>query len=85
VSKKPKTRRKVEKEAVELPIDIPVDVYEKFINDIEKSEQKVYTPYTIAQQYSIKISTARKMLREAVKRGVLKLYSGGRTPIYIKQ
>jgi len=38
----------------------------------------------LALQYSIKISTARKLLKIANKQGLIKLYSGGRrTPIYI--
>ncbi|MEM4624184.1 MAG: 30S ribosomal protein S25e, partial [Thermosphaera sp.] len=39
---------------------------------------------TLANQLNIKISVARRILREAERKGILTLYSGGRrTPIYI--
>ncbi len=84
--KKRKTKEEKEgkrKENIELPVEIPRDVYERFIRDVEKGAFKVLTPYTLAKEYDIKISLARKILRIAAKQGVVKLYSGGRTPIFI--
>ena len=38
----------------------------------------------LAQEMSIRLSDAKRALREAVKKGILKLYSSGRrTTIYI--
>jgi len=51
---------------------------------VSKQDVKYYTPYILAQELNIRVSTARKILREAEKRGILRLYSGGRrSPIYI--
>ncbi|MCX8199290.1 MAG: 30S ribosomal protein S25e [Sulfolobales archaeon] len=52
--------------------------------DLDKEAFKYLTPYSLAQQYNIKISLAKKLLRTAVEKDLLKLYSGGRrAPIYI--
>ncbi len=69
--------------SIELPLDVPRDLYERFVRDIEKGAFKVLTPYTLAKEYDTKISLARKILRIAAKQGVVKLYSGGRTPIFV--
>ncbi len=82
--KKKKRRGKKEEKIEDLPMEISSDLFNRFINDLNKNEYQALTPYTVSQIYDIKISLARKMLREAAKRGLLKLYSGGRTPIYIK-
>ena len=82
--KEEKTRReKKSVEIKELPLEIPRELFERFIKDVERRAFKVLTPYTLAQQYDIKISLARKMLRLAAQYGFIKLYSGGRTPIYV--
>jgi len=80
---KPVSKEK-EVEVVELPLDVPRELYEKLVNDVKRGTFKVLTPYSLAKEYNIKISTARKLLRIAAKTGVIKLYSGGRrTPIYV--
>ncbi len=51
--------------------------------DLDKGAFKYLTPYSLAQQYNVKISLARKLLKAAVEKDLLKLYSGGRrAPIY---
>ena len=60
------------------------DVMKRLERDLKRGTFKVLTPYTLAQAYNIRISTAKKALREAARRGLLVLYSGGRTPIYVK-
>jgi len=56
----------------------------KLEKDLDKGAFKYLTPYLLAQQYNIKISSARKLLRAAAEKDLLKLYSGGRrAPIYI--
>lgn len=75
---------KRKREEITLPVEIPRDLYDKFRKDIGKKIFKYITPYVLAQQYSIRISAARKLLRIAHRQGLLKLYSSGRrTPIYI--
>uniref|UniRef100_A0A7C2BLN7 30S ribosomal protein S25e n=1 Tax=Thermosphaera aggregans TaxID=54254 RepID=A0A7C2BLN7_9CREN len=60
------------------------DILKRLEREVKKGEVKYYTPYMLANQLNVKISVARKILKEAEKRGILKLYSGGRrTPIYI--
>uniref|UniRef100_A0A7C4HDT4 30S ribosomal protein S25e n=1 Tax=Staphylothermus marinus TaxID=2280 RepID=A0A7C4HDT4_STAMA len=75
---------KKKREEITLPVEISRELYDKFRKDIGKKTFKFITPYMLALQYSIKISTARKLLKIANKQGLIKLYSGGRrTPIYI--
>ena len=63
-----------------VPIE---DIVKKIESEVSKGNVKYYTPYTLAQALDIKISAAKRALREAVKRGILKLYSGGRrSPIF---
>ncbi len=65
-------------------IELTKDVIKRLERDLKRGAFKVLTPYTLAQAYNIRISVARKALREATKKGLLVLYSGGRTPIYVK-
>ena len=65
-------------------IELSKDVMKRLERDLKRGTFKVLTPYTLAQAYNIRISTAKKALREAARRGLLVLYSGGRTPIYVK-
>lgn len=85
-------RRKIEtKEAGEAPkisiasqIDLTPELIKRFERDLKRGAFNVLTPYTLAQTYNIRISVAKKLLREAASKKLLILYSGGRTPIYIK-
>ncbi|RLG80210.1 MAG: 30S ribosomal protein S25e [Thermoprotei archaeon] len=78
------SRRREKGESVELPPDVPRELFEKLRRDVGKGALRALTPYSLAQEYGIKISTAKKLLREAARHGLLELYSGGRrTPIYL--
>lgn len=66
-------------------IDVTPDLLKRFERDLKRSAFNVITPYTLAQSYEIRISTAKKLLREASRKGLVTLYSGGRTPIYIRK
>ncbi len=70
--------------SLETQIEVTGDIIKRFERDLKRSSFKVITPYQLAQAYSIRISTARKLLRFAAKKGLIRLYSGGRNPIYIK-
>lgn len=60
------------------------DILRRIKADIEKKGVQYYTPYTLAQAYNLRIGVAKRVLREAESRGILKLYSPGRrSPIYI--
>lgn len=92
MSSEKQTRRKPAKKEkpvvkAELTLRTTVDVaslVEKVRSEVEKGAVKYYTPYTLAQALGIKISDAKKVLREATRLGILKLYSGGRrSPIYV--
>lgn len=70
--------------SLETQIEVTGDIIKKFERDLKRGSFKVITPYQLAQAYSIRISTARKLLRVVADKGLIKLYSGGRNPIYIK-
>ena len=60
------------------------DIVSRIESEASKGIVKYYTPYTLAQTLNIKISAAKRALREATKRGILKLFSGGRrSPIFV--
>jgi len=65
-------------------IDITPELVKRLERDLKRNTFNVLTPYTLAQSYNIRISTAKKLLREVAKKGIITLYSGGRNPIYIK-
>ena len=65
-------------------IEVTPELLKRLERDLKRNAFTVLTPYTIAQAYEIRISTAKKLLREAAKKNLVVLYSGGRTPIYIK-
>ncbi len=66
-------------------IDVTPDLLKRFERDLKRGSFNVVTPHTLAQSYEIRISTAKKLLREAARKGLVTLYSGGRTPIYIRK
>jgi small subunit ribosomal protein S25e len=68
----------------ESQISVTKELIKRLERDLKKGAFTVITPHTLAQTYEIRISTARKLLREAAQKGLVVLYSGGRTPIYIK-
>jgi small subunit ribosomal protein S25e len=65
-------------------ISVTPELLKRLERDLKKGVFKVLTPYTVAQAYNIRISTAKKLLREAARKNLIVLYSGGRTPIYVK-
>ncbi|MEM0001867.1 MAG: 30S ribosomal protein S25e [Desulfurococcaceae archaeon] len=81
--------KKIEKMEVsqETQLRSTVEISEllrKLKSEVEKGTVKYYTPYSLAVAYSIKVSDAKKILNEAVKHGIMKIYSGGRrAPIYV--
>ncbi len=70
--------------SLEAQIEVTGDIVKRFERDLKRGTFKVITPYQLAQAYSIRVSTARKLLRAAAEKGLIKLYSGGRNPIYVK-
>ncbi len=65
-------------------IEATPELLKRLERDLKRNTFTVLTPYTIAQAYGIRISTAKKLLRQAAEKKLVVLYSGGRTPIYIK-
>ncbi|WFO75042.1 30S ribosomal protein S25e [Desulfurococcaceae archaeon MEX13E-LK6-19] len=70
--------------SLESKVEFTEDILKKLERDLKRNTFTVLTPYTLAQAYGIRISTAKKILRAAAERGILVLYSGGRTPVYVK-
>ncbi|MEM4481627.1 MAG: 30S ribosomal protein S25e [Desulfurococcaceae archaeon] len=60
------------------------EVIKRIEGEASKGTAKYYTPYTLAQAQSIKISDAKRALKEASNLGILRLHDAGRrSPIYI--
>ncbi len=63
-----------------------VGLPEELVKRVEREARNAsyLTPYLIHSRYGVSLTTARRVLRELEKRGVLKLYSPGRrVPIYV--
>lgn len=83
MSRKRESIRDVKKSVGKAILDatIPQELIEKVEREVKNS--KYVTPYLISEKFEVKISTAKKILRLLVEKGVIKLYSGGgRSPIY---
>jgi small subunit ribosomal protein S25e len=87
-TKKP-TKKPVTREVTPIQVDYRYtvsieDIVSKIESEVSKGTVKYYTPHTLAQALNIKISAAKRALREATKRGILRLFSGGRrSPIFV--
>lgn len=56
--------------------------YDQIISEIRK--MKYLTPYIIANRFGLKISRAKRVLRELESRGIIKIYDKNRrVPIYV--
>jgi len=55
-------------------IDIPKVSNEKLINELK--EAKAVTPYTLASKYNLRMSVAKRILRELVKQGIVQPITG---------
>lgn len=83
LSKREKRRqskvKELKKESSLPTLDVPINVIAR---DIRK--MKCITPYLIATKYGIKISLAKKVLRELAERNVIKLVDRNRrVDIYV--
>jgi small subunit ribosomal protein S25e len=83
VEKKPGKQAKAKEEKKQVSaFEISPELLAKVKKDLSKVNY--ITPSKLASNYSIAISTARKLLKQLEKEGVLKLYSPSRrNPIYI--
>lgn len=85
------TQRQRKTEKIHIPDEIALrstidlaEILKKIKAEVEKKSVKYYTPYTLATAHNIKISDAKKILNEAVKQGILRVYSTGRrVKIYV--
>ena len=82
-------REKEEKPKAEIAahgkVEISSEVVKKFERDLKKGAFTVITPYVLASSYNIRVSVAKKVLRELESKGLVILYSGGRNPIYVSR
>ena len=63
-----------------------VGLPEELVRRVEREARSAayLTPYLVHSKYGVSMTTARRILRELEKRGVLELYSPGRrSPIYV--
>ena len=65
-------------------VEVSDEVIRRLERDLKRGTFKALTPYTLAQAYNIRMSTAKKALRLLAEKNLLVLFSGGRMPIYIK-
>lgn len=69
--------------AAHSKVELSPEIIKKLERDVKKGAFTVITPYVLSSSYNIRVSVAKKVLRELASRGALILYSGGRNPIYI--
>lgn len=84
MSRKGESSESVKKSIGKAVLDatLPQELVDNVEREARKS--KYMTPYLVAEKFEVKISTAKKILRNLAEKGVLKLYSGGsRSPIYV--
>lgn len=79
--KKPEEKVEVSRELIHRTTIELEDYIKRLKTEVEKGQVKYYTPFTLAQAYDIKVSDAKKVLREGVRLGILKVYSGGRRSV----
>ncbi|AFZ70867.1 ribosomal protein S25 [Caldisphaera lagunensis DSM 15908] len=83
VSKKPGKQPKAKEEKKQTSA---FDASSELISRVKKDLAKLnyVTPYKVANSYNVALSTARRILKELEKEGVLVLYSPSRrNPVYI--
>ena len=83
VGKKPGKQPKAKEEKKQTSA---FDASPELISRVKKDLSKLnyVTPYKVANSYNVALSTARRILKELEKEGVLVLYSPSRrNPVYI--
>ncbi len=71
---KPKTKGQILAESKQRGVDMPNINDPKFLSQISKF--KVLTPYSMSSQLNLKISSAKKLLRELEKKKVVTSVEG---------
>ncbi len=62
----------------------PKELVNRVRRDIKRGQFDYLTPYMLSEKYTVTISTAKKILRELLKGGEIKLFSAGRrSPVYV--
>ncbi|PMP61151.1 MAG: 30S ribosomal protein S25e [Caldisphaera sp.] len=83
VGKKPVKQAKAKEEKKQVnAFDLSLELINRVKKDLPK--MNYVTPYKLTNSYNIAFSTARRLLNELEKEGILVLYSSSkRNPIYI--
>lgn len=79
-------KKKEDKKKVEMKLNAQGELTQVSIDHIVKDikKMKYITPYVLASRFGIKISRAKRVLRELEAKGIVKAYDKNhRTPIYI--
>ncbi len=62
----------------------PKELVDRVRRDIKRRQFDYLTPYLLSEKYTVTISTAKKILKELVEEGAIRLFSAGRrSPIYV--
>ncbi len=62
----------------------PKELVDRVRRDIKRRQFDYLTPYLLSEKYTVTISTAKKILKELLDGGEIKLFSAGRrSPVYI--
>lgn len=78
-SRRARALKKEEKKPASLLIQVPLETIMKDLKRV-----RCITPYVVATRYNIKISTAKKLLRELAEKGVIRLVDKNRrVAIYV--
>lgn len=84
--KESKGGKKEDKKKVEMELDARGELTQVSVDHIIKDikKMKYITPYVLASRFGIKISRAKKVLRDLESRGVVRAYDKNhRVPIYV--
>ncbi|RLE78220.1 MAG: 30S ribosomal protein S25e [Thermoprotei archaeon] len=86
LSKRQEGRRRREKAAREAKLDLKLPTLDVPVDTIAREVVKMrcITPYAVATKYNIKISLAKKVLRELAQRNIIRLVDRNRrVEIYV--
>lgn len=62
----------------------PRELVDRVRRDIKRRQFDYLTPYMLSEKYTVTISTAKKILKELLEEGEIKLFSAGRrSPVYV--
>lgn len=62
----------------------PKELVDRVRRDVKRRQFDYLTPYLLSEKYTVTISTAKKVLKELLEGGEIRLFSSGRrSPVYV--